>query len=357
MTVIMEQLWMRKRQQDTAPNGRLDQQIRRQLAWTAGTAGGMERDPFVHLSEQFCTRFDQRGQQMLAQTVEEQERTGGSRPEFLCCFGQTLFQRGRLAGAILNGTGEVMLQSCLRSSLHRFAPGAFPERRLFAPMNKEQYIPLHATDRVRYAQEQSGTAVAIVTGALISGTELLSEWMDVLQGTATEQAGLRQTLRNLYPFLDDSRERELADTYRKMLEDPACTGQRKMDLEHGTVHVNGLIREKARQRQRLQDLLGCFLQRARAMQQALRRETIQQDLWSWSTAVTEEARYGTDVAAEPETGTAVMGDAIGTVAADAAGADGAGQSAAALDGAAPTAQAADSGAAASGEPNRKQRPG
>lgn len=355
----MEQRWMVKRQQDTPPNGRLEQQIRRQLAWTAHASGGMERDPFVHLSEQFCTRFDQRGRQMLAQTVEEQERTGGSRPEFLCCFGQTLFQRGQLAGAILNGTGEVMLQSCLRSSLRKFAPEAFPQRHLFAPMNREQYIPLHTTDRVRYAQEQSGTAVAIVTGALQSGTELLSEWMDVLQGTATEQAGLRQTLRNLYPFLDDSRERQLADTYRRMLEDPACTGQRKMDLEHGMLHANGLIREKARQRQRMQDLLGGFLQRARVMQQALQRETLQHDLWFWSTAVMEEVSHGTDVAAEPETGTgtAVVGDTIATVDAASGGTGGTGQPAAALDGPEPIIPPVPAVVTAGGESDRKQRSG
>ena len=132
----MSWIQTRRRAQE-APAGRpMEDTLRRQMAWAAGTEQFQHRDPLYHVTESFQQTFDAIGRRHARQLAggrteegaeERADQTSGenqmpdqtsarsfyerSRPEdqdMVRRFSETAFQRGTLSGAVLEGTGQTV---------------------------------------------------------------------------------------------------------------------------------------------------------------------------------------------------------------------------------------------------------
>ena len=140
----MNRIYIRRRTEaEPAGPKDLSRTLRRQMAWAAGTEQFQHRDPIYHVTESFQQTFDAMGRRHAAQLAGgETEEHAGAQPgqpqeeagqmpdptsargfyersspddqDMLRRFSETAFQRGTLSGAVLQGTGQMMLFSCLK---------------------------------------------------------------------------------------------------------------------------------------------------------------------------------------------------------------------------------------------------
>ena len=127
----MSWIQTRRRAQE-APAGRsMEDTLRRQMAWAAGTEQFQHRDPLYHVTESFQQTFDAMGRRHAAQLSPQEQAPGQAPPgeqaqgreetpdptsarsfyerdrpenqDMLRRFSETAFQRGTLSGAVLRG--------------------------------------------------------------------------------------------------------------------------------------------------------------------------------------------------------------------------------------------------------------
>ena len=146
----MSWIQTRRRAQEAPAGHPMEDTLRRQMAWAAGTEQFQHRDPLYHVTESFQQTFDAIGrrhaQELAGGRTEEgaeerADQTSGenqtpdqtsarsfyerSRPEdqdMVRRFSETAFQRGTLSGAVLEGTGQMMLFSCLKKTVGQSQP-------------------------------------------------------------------------------------------------------------------------------------------------------------------------------------------------------------------------------------------
>ena len=63
-------------------------------------------------------------------------------------FSETAFQRGTLSGAVLEGTGQMMLFSCLKKTVGQSQPDKWQQRKLFEKASPMRNVPGHSPDKV-----------------------------------------------------------------------------------------------------------------------------------------------------------------------------------------------------------------
>lgn len=135
----MSWIQTRRRAQEAPAGHPMEDTLRRQMAWAAGTEQFQHRDPLYHVTESFQQTFDAIGcrhaQELAGGRTEEgaeerADQTSGenqmpdqtsarsfyerSRPEdqdMVRRFSETAFQRGTLSGAVLEGTGQMMYRA------------------------------------------------------------------------------------------------------------------------------------------------------------------------------------------------------------------------------------------------------
>ena len=168
----MSWIQTRRRAQE-APAGRpMEDTLRRQMAWAAGTEQFQHRDPLYHVTESFQQTFDAIGRRHARQLAggrteegaeERADQTSGenqmpdptsarsfyerSRPEdqdMVRRFSETAFQRGTLSGAVLEGTGQMMLFSCLKKTVGQSQPDKWQQRKLFEKASPMRNVPGHS---------------------------------------------------------------------------------------------------------------------------------------------------------------------------------------------------------------------
>lgn len=67
-------------------------------------------------------------------------------------FSETAFQRGTLSGAVLQGTGQMMLFSCLKKTIGQSQPDKWQQRKLFEKASPMRNVPVHPPDREVFSQ-------------------------------------------------------------------------------------------------------------------------------------------------------------------------------------------------------------
>ena len=72
----MERMQRKRRRDVPAGPGELEQNLRRQMAWAAGTESFQHRDPLYHVTESFQQTFDAMGRRHAAQLGGRQEPEG-----------------------------------------------------------------------------------------------------------------------------------------------------------------------------------------------------------------------------------------------------------------------------------------
>ena len=254
----------------------LEQGLRRQMAWAAGTEQFQHRDPLYHVTENFQQTFDAMGRRHAAQMGQEQEQSTGpgqapqtgdmpdetsarsfyerSQPDdqdMIRRFSETAFQRGTLSGAVLRGTGQMMLFSCLKKTIGQSQPTRWQQQKLFEKASPMRNVPGHNPDRVVFNRGFTDSAVGLVVDTLRDARRTVEDMQGLAQGKMDRtEAGFRggETLRTMYPFLDDSRERQLLEQYRDQL-DKAEHVQEKAALQSAAARMEAAVAKKAQMKQ------------------------------------------------------------------------------------------------------------
>ncbi len=266
----------RPKQEAPAPAKGLEHQLRRQMAWAAGTEAFAHRDPLFHVTESFQQTFDAMGRRHAAQLGGQQEepqpapaseegQTAQETPdptsarsfyergrpeeqEMLRRFSETAFQRGTLSGAVLQGTGQMMLFSCLKKTVGQSQPDKWQQRKLFEKASPMRNVPGHSPDKVIFNRGFTDSAVGLVVDTLRDARRTVEDMRDLALGKSEMGQAGADTLRTMYPFLDDSRERELLEEYRDQLA-KAGDVQEKTALQHAAARMEALIGKKQQMKQ------------------------------------------------------------------------------------------------------------
>ncbi len=285
------------RKKFTQPQPATRRRVERELAWASGAEAFQHRDPLYQVTEQFQMIFDRIGRQHAAALAEE-SGSGFSQEELqwengeprgslarnyqeerqadrrrrgqmlpgsgipLEIFSQTAFQRGTLSGAVLEGTGKMMLISCLKRTVGQSEPKRIHQETLFGVGSQRRNIPGHDPDMVQFNRGVAKSAVGVVVDTLRDARRIVQSMEALVQGSGelkAEQGGA--TLRVLYPFLDDSREQALIQAYQRRLKQ-AQDPQETPVLQNALVHVRALIQKKAQMKQEFINKLRLISDRA-----------------------------------------------------------------------------------------------
>lgn len=262
----------RKAAERPPERGGLEQALRRQTAWAAGTEQFQHRDPLYHVTENFQQTFDAMGRRHAAELAGEEQAPEGERvpgqtgevpdptsarsfyersspdnQDMIRRFSETAFQRGTLSGAVLQGTGQMMLFSCLKKTIGQSQPDKWQQRKLFEKASPMRNVPGHNPDKVVFNRGFTDSAVGLVVDTLRDARRTVEDMQGLVQGKLDRtEAGFRggDTLRTMYPFLDDSRERELLEQYREQLKG-ASEGREKAALQNAIARMEALVGKKA----------------------------------------------------------------------------------------------------------------
>ena len=266
-----------------APAAQTKQSAEERLAWAAGTEQFRHRDPLYHVTESFQQTFDRIGREHAKFAAggfeedpraeqEEQEKAEGEQdrreqtnprqggetaqrpgterlwtgnvPSALTRFSETAFQRGALSASVLNGTGKMMLVSCLRRTVGESGPKRLQEQTLLGTGSQLRNIPGSSPDQMVFNRSFAKGALGIVVDTLRDARRVVNSMAEMAQGTGELYSPDSTTMRTMYPFLDDSRDRVLEAEYRRQLAD--CTDEReKPVLQNALVQTLSLRAKKA----------------------------------------------------------------------------------------------------------------
>lgn len=270
-------LWKERKRALVTTRGRADrEEYDRQTAWAAGTEFFQHRDPLYHVTENFMMNFDAMGRKHAAEAAGTQrevfpptgehgrtEMENGSYPDptsaypfyerrspeeqgMLRKFSETAFQRGTLSGAVLQGTGQMMLFSCLKKTIGQNQPDKWQQRRLFEQGSPMRNLPGYSNTRMVFNRGFTDSAVGVVVNTLRDARRNVEDMQTLIRG-GTEMGGRpASTLRTMYPFLDDSQEKALLKEYRaKLKSTPANDPDSRAALQNAIVRLESLVAKKA----------------------------------------------------------------------------------------------------------------
>ncbi|MCD8145871.1 MAG: hypothetical protein LUD84_01100 [Clostridiales bacterium] len=247
--------------------------VRSQLAWAAGAESFQNRDPLYHVTESFQQTFDAMGRRHAAQLAEQDgtqaalgnprrltapeeqlsgtdssgfyQRSGPGEQAMLQRFSEVAFQRGTLSGAVLRGTGQMMLFSCLKKTVGQSEPKMWQQRKLFEKASPHRNLPGAAPRKVAFNRGFTDSAVGLVVDTLRDARQTVDDLTLLAQGRSDMGAKGADTLLAMYPFLDDSRERALLENYRAQLAGLDESAPQRSILQNAVARTQALIDKKA----------------------------------------------------------------------------------------------------------------
>ena len=292
-----------KKRLDPLPRqkAQLEKTLLHQSAWAAGTEFFQYRDPVYHITESFQQTFDAMGRKdtgdltraqggqegaqapRTGEALQGAEQTHISAPESfysaqrdgqqvpdptssrsfyqmknegdqdqLRRFSETAFQRGTLSAAVLQGTGRMMLFSCMKKTIGQSQPVKEQQRRLFDNASPVRNMPGQIPNQVVFNRTFTDSAVGVVVDTLRDARRTVESMQDLVSGKLNRtEAGKygADTLWNMYPFLDDSREKALLEQYLAQLNGPKDLSADERGLIQSAVdRVRTLLDKKARMR-------------------------------------------------------------------------------------------------------------
>ena len=230
-------------------------------------------------------------------------------------FSETAFQRGTLSGAVIRGTGQMMLFSCLKKTIGQSQPDRWQQCKLFETASPARNVPGHVPDKVIFNRGFTHSAVGLVVDTLRDARRMVEDLQDLALGKSEMGEAGGDTLRTMYPFLDDNRERELLVQYREQLEG-AKDVREKAALQNALVRTEAMIAKKDQMKQAFINRLRFLADRATEALEAFEEPgfpgALDQALRSAAGAEepsTGEERDDGSGAADPGAGTARSGAA------------------------------------------------
>ena len=174
-------------------------------------------------------------------------------------FADVSFQRGMLSGAVVRGTGKMMLFSCLERTVGQDKAQPQKERKLFQRNSSHRKVPGGGGDVAITNKGFSRSAVGLVVDTLKDARRVMDSFT-----TLVEKKGPgAETLYRQYPFLTDDAERDLLAQYRARLEElrgPGHEEEREV-LKGAQEKVEAIIAKKDQMKRD-------FLQRLRYLQRS-----------------------------------------------------------------------------------------
>ena len=264
------------------------------IARAAGTEQFQHRDPLYHVTESFQQTFDKMGRKHAQDAVggfsaeersqeeseQAKEQTGkqekkppqsgeqaqktpqsgdrasekrragdqmlwtGNVPSALTRFSETAFQRGAMSASVLNGTGKMMLVSCLKRTVGQSGPKRIQQQTVIGTGSQIRNIPGRSADQMVFNRTVAKSAIGIVVNALRDARRVVDSMTAMARGTGELHSENSATLQTMYPFLDNSRDLALEAEYREKL--ARCTDEReKPVLQNALVQVLSLKAKKA----------------------------------------------------------------------------------------------------------------
>ena len=269
-----------------APATEMRQSAEDRLAWAAGTQQFQHRDPLYHVTENFQQTFDRIGKEHARNTIggfeqeerpeeegaqaQQEEKTQGAQkqnsprsaqkqsgredgkqqlwtgnvPSALTRFSETAFQRGAMSASVLNGTGKMMLVSCLKRTVGESGPKRIQQQTLLGTGSQLRNIPGRSPDQMVFNRSFAKGALGIVVDTLRDARRVVASMADMARGTGELYSEDSTTLFTMYPFLDDSRDAALEAEYREKI--AGCTDEReKPILQNALVQTISLRAKKA----------------------------------------------------------------------------------------------------------------
>ena len=228
----------------------LEYRLRLRNASFAGNEHLSDRDPVYQLGESFSRMFDlnahRMGAQLMPESAERSTRDGQSssteaneryqaseasiaqktdfseyykqRPDsnFYSRFAELAFNRGKLAQAVLRGSGEMMLFTCLKRSLGESLPNEQKQRRLFESSSVRKRV--NSGSSVVFNRGEVNSAVGLTVNVLRDARRNVELLTKLANGDgALPDNGGAETLRKVYPFLSDRDEQAQLAEYDRLL--------------------------------------------------------------------------------------------------------------------------------------------
>jgi len=201
---------------------------------------------------------------------------------FASRFSQTAFNRGDMSGAVLRGTGDIMLLSCLKRTVGQSGPKNFRQRMLFSSgASVKQTVKGRPQTKAVFNRDEVDGAVGLVVDTLNDArasvdalSELASGENILTQGSGTE------TLLKQYPFLSDEKERGLLKKYEKaraQLVGPEAAERREI-LERAYRKTQAMIDKKSQMRFNFIQHLRFISSRAQKAADIFEDETVREEL-------------------------------------------------------------------------------
>lgn len=278
----MSRLRMRRQLQDAPAKAVTEQRVRQQIGQAAGTEYFQNRDPLYHVTENFQMTFDAMGQRHAAQLAKEEgrwdqagkepgqqelqpgeqmpdktssrsfyDRSNREEQDMLKRFSETSFQRGTLSGAVLRGSGQMMLFSCLKKTVGQNQPDKWQQRMLFEKVSPHRNSPGHNPDKLVFNRGFTDSAVGLVVDTLRDSRRVVDDMRAVVAGSFKNESGFdgaASTLIKQYPFLDDSQERRLLQEYQSQLETLEDGDPKRSILHNALNRTHALMQKKAQMR-------------------------------------------------------------------------------------------------------------
>lgn len=330
--------------------------VRRQLAWASYTEQFQNRDPMFHITENFIRSFDAMGsvqaeklshsmksegpgltdplgrkdserkptQEEQAQPMrdsqafdlggddgskalyrqsrmnEEFEENRHGNGQLMNKFSEMTFMRGKMSAAVLRGTGNMMLFSCLKRTLGQSQPMKLQQRKLFQGASR-QWKPMNT----KPADQQSTTlvrnevfedsAIGLVFNVTKDARRTVDQMSELVElgGTGTE------TWERMMPFLSFQKEQTLLDQYQKRL-DQLGTGAKdekeRAVITKAVTRTQTLLAKKKQMRNEFMFKLRAISGQAREAAALFSDETFQAAL---RRMLTEQTPFSEPPAGEP----------------------------------------------------------
>lgn len=275
--------------------------IENRLAWAAGTEQFSNRDPMFHLQESFKQVFDALGGRgfdgenpggVFGQFMKEiapgltdavgkklseqnndtqngltsdnekatalgktsmapyyRQRDMFSGDRLMTKFSEVTFNRGVMAGAILNGTGQMMLFNCLKRTVGQSQPKTIFQKKLSQQASAHRLVKGYPQDKLIFNKGFTDSAVGLVVDVLRDSRRVVDGLSAVVDGTAvnSKKGAGADTLEKMYPFLSTKKEELLLADYDKAL---AALGNSPQDnekrqlLTRATERLNAMVEKK-----------------------------------------------------------------------------------------------------------------
>lgn len=211
------------------PQAGIQEQALQLLRANAGAAHRRNLDPVYALSESYAQTFDFVGRQRVQETagIRQADFTGTGMQDTVCNeespylrrFSEYAYRNGRLAAAILQGRGELVLNTCIRKSAGMSeGPVKDVQRRVDKSFDRRR-IPQSGGAQVDFSGDVR-SAINITLDASKTASQVLQS---IYNAAALLDENEVASIKEIFPFLFDEEEHVLAQQLSR----------RKREMEEG----------------------------------------------------------------------------------------------------------------------------